>query len=83
MHCCYILYSAALRRYYVGSTSDMNGRLRRHLSNHKGFTGRNADWEIKWKQSFESKVEALEAEKLIKSWKSRVMIEKLILREKF
>ena len=77
---CYILYSAALGKYYIGSTSDLEGRLRRHLSNHKGFTGTKPDWQIKWVQSFETKKEALEVEKRIKAWKSRDMVEKLILK---
>ncbi len=66
MFTCYILYSYLLGKYYVGSTSDMEGRLRRHLSNHKGFTGSKADWEVKWMQTFETRQEALVMEKLVK-----------------
>ncbi|MCB9019399.1 MAG: GIY-YIG nuclease family protein [Chitinophagales bacterium] len=35
----YILYSKDLDRYYIGHTCDqIEERLRKHLSNHKGFT---------------------------------------------
>ena len=82
MFCCYILYSDTLGKYYIGSTSDLDGRLRRHLSNHKGYTGTKTDWQIKWAQIYETKKEALNVEKLIKAWKSRVKIEELIARGK-
>ena len=78
MFFCYILYSHKLDKYYIGSTSNLEGRLRRHLSNHNGFTGKETDWVVKWKQRFESKKEALVMERRIKSWKSRVLIGKLI-----
>nr|WP_305067255.1 GIY-YIG nuclease family protein [Mangrovivirga halotolerans] len=36
---CYILYSVKLDKYYVGHTGDeLVERLRRHNSNHKGYT---------------------------------------------
>ena len=82
MFCCYILYSDTLEKYYIGSTSDLKGRFRRHLSNHKGYTGTKTDWQIKWAQIYETKRETLNAGKLIKTWKSRVKIEELIARGK-
>ncbi|WP_317048481.1 GIY-YIG nuclease family protein [Flavobacterium flevense] len=37
----YILYSKSIANYYVGfSSMSLEERLRRHLSSHKGFTGR-------------------------------------------
>ncbi|MEO5642000.1 MAG: GIY-YIG nuclease family protein [Bacteroidia bacterium] len=75
----YILFSKKLNKYYVGYTSDdLEERLRKHNSNHSGFTGGFGDWEIKHFESFETKEEALIREKQIKGWKSRKLIEKLI-----
>ena len=75
----YILYSVYLDRYYVGSTSeDLDSRLRRHLSAHKGFTSHAKDWVLVYSEEFSTKKEALNRELEIKSWKSRIMIEKLI-----
>ena len=34
----YILYSKLLDKYYVGSTTNVMERLKKHLNNHKGFT---------------------------------------------
>ena len=74
----YILYSANLDSYYVGATADVAERLKRHLSNHHGYTAKAKDWEIVYTETFESKIEALAREKMIKSWKSKILIEKLI-----
>ena len=78
MYYVYILYSAYLDKYYVGYTSDISGRLRRHLSNHKGFTGSAPDWKVVYTESYPSKEAAYLRERQIKKWKSRKMIEKII-----
>ncbi|MCB0436988.1 MAG: GIY-YIG nuclease family protein [Saprospiraceae bacterium] len=45
MYTVYILYSNNIHSYYVGYTSmPMDERLKRHLTNHKGFTGKANDW---------------------------------------
>ena len=76
---CYILYSKLLHRYYIGHTcEDLKERIRKHNSNHKGFTGKADDWQIVYKQTFTSKEDAYRREREIKCWKSRKMIEKLI-----
>ena len=75
----YILFSVRLNRYYVGSTGDnIEERVRKHNSNHKGFTGGIGDWKCKHVESFVEKKQALIREKQIKSWKSRILIEKLV-----
>ena len=76
---CYIIYSIKLDRYYVGSTcDDLNERLRRHNSNHKGFTGKANDWNFVYIEEFESTTTARKRERQIKTWKSRKMILELI-----
>jgi len=74
----YILYSTSLDRYYVGMTSNIDERLRRHLSIHTGFTGKAKDWKVVFHETFNSKEAAMKREKQIKSWKSRKLIEDLI-----
>jgi putative endonuclease len=47
MYYVYILYWEIRDRYYVGFTGDsLAERLRKHNSNHKGFTGSSPDWRI-------------------------------------
>jgi putative endonuclease len=75
----YILFSISKNKYYVGSTGDtLEERIRKHNSNHKGFTGGIGDWELKYSEKYSSKTEALKRENEIKKWKSRKLIEKLI-----
>jgi putative endonuclease len=63
----------------VGSTSlELNQRLRRHLSDHKGFTAKAKDWVIVYSEAFEDVSEARKRELQIKKWKSRTLIERLI-----
>ena len=75
----YILYSKTLHKYYVGFTGDeIVERLRKHNSNHKGFTGNVADWVKVFSEHYSEKQSAMKREKEIKSWKSRIRIEQLI-----
>mgnify|MGYP001113365913 CR=1 FL=1 len=74
----YILYSKSLDKYYIGHTSNMEERLKKHNNRHKGFTGRNDDWKVVYTDHYGSKSEAMKREREIKSWKSRVKIKKLI-----
>ncbi len=75
----YILYSETKNKYYVGYTHDtITERIRKHNSNHKGFTGGIGDWEMKYSEIFETNKEAINREKQIKGWKSKKLIEKLI-----
>ena len=74
----YILHSENLNSFYVGVSSNVEERLSRHLSNHKGYTSKTKDWIIVYTESFETKKEALKREKIIKNWKSKLMIQKLI-----
>jgi putative endonuclease len=68
----YILYSISLDRYYIGYTADdISERIRKHNSNHKGFTGKVNDWQLKYTEQFEGKELAMKREKEIKSKKSR------------
>ena len=79
MHYTYILFSQSANKYYIGATSDgLQERLRKHLSHHKGFTGKYSDWTMVYHETFESFCEALAREKEIKKWKSRKKIELLI-----
>jgi putative endonuclease len=75
----YILYSSTADQYYVGHTTDiLLERLRKHKSNHKGYTGRFHDWEIVYSEQFETKKLAYAREREVKSWKSKKRIVSLI-----
>jgi len=76
----YILFSEIADKFYVGSTSlEVEDRLKKHLTNHAGFTGKFKDWKIVWKKHSNTIQEAKKLESNIKSWKSKTRIQKLIL----
>jgi putative endonuclease len=52
--------------------------MRKHNSNHKGFTGNANDWLLVHHECFESKGQAYAREREIKAWKSRKKIIELI-----
>jgi len=74
----YILYSKIVDRYYIGYTSNIAERLKKHRSKNKGFTSIAIDWTIVYTETYFTKQEAMSRERKIKSWKSKVMIQQLI-----
>ena len=74
----YILFSDKLNRFYIGSCQDIEIRLKEHLWKHTGFTAKAKDWKLVYSEQQPSKSLALQREKKIKNWKSRIMIMKLI-----
>jgi putative endonuclease len=75
----YILFSSTLNKYYIGHTGDdLQERLRKHNTNHAGFTGGYGDWLVVYAEQFETKALAYAREREIKNWKSRKRIERLI-----
>ncbi len=71
----YIIYSETLDKYYVGQTEDIDKRLFTHI------TRKNigaSDWELKYKEQFETRSQAVKREVEIKRQKRRTYIEWLI-----
>jgi len=74
----YILKSLVVYKYYTGISKNPQRRLSYHNTVEKGFTSRYRPWELVFTKKFNNKAEAIVAEKKVKGWKSKVMIEKLI-----
>ena len=75
---CYILYSAKLDKYYVGSTTDIERRLAEHNRGKEKFTSTGLPWVLVYKESFEELQQARQREYYIKKMKSRKYIDTLI-----
>ncbi|MBL7738146.1 MAG: GIY-YIG nuclease family protein [Chitinophagaceae bacterium] len=75
----YILYAASLDSYYIGSSQNPEERLRKHLSNHNGYTAKAKDWIIVYTELFDLKSLALIREKQLKGWKNKNRIRELIV----
>jgi putative endonuclease len=77
----YILYSREIDKYYAGSTDmEMADRLKKHLSNHDGFTGTAKDWVVVYHNQHPSTSAARQEEMKIKRAKSRKVIEQIVSR---
>ena len=78
----YIIYSSQANKYYYGHSANIEDRLKKHNTYHKGFTGKWNDWVIVYYEVFETKNKAYQREREIKSWKSRKKVEELIKHKK-
>lgn len=77
----YMLFSTSKNRYYIGYTSNLEERIIRRNQKSKGFTGNVNDWKVVYTERHTTKEEAYKRELQIKSWKSRIKIEELILKK--
>ena len=82
MYYTYILKSGTTGRFYIGSTENLEKRIKQHndpnyigTKTTKNFPG---PWELIYHEIFESRSEAMKREKEIKSWKDRRAILRLI-----
>ncbi|MEI8110876.1 MAG: GIY-YIG nuclease family protein [Chitinophagia bacterium] len=74
----YIIYSASLDTYYIGSCKDFNIRLTQHNSGRNKSTKGGKPWELKYEEKFGTNQEARKREAAIKKMKSRKYIKQLI-----
>ncbi len=74
----YILFSKTRDKYYIGSSQNIEQRVKKHNEKHKGFTGHTKDWVLVYSEEFQTLSEARNRELQIKRKKSRKYIEWLI-----
>ena len=78
MYFTYILYSAKLDKYYIGSTDNLERRLKEHNRGKSNFTRTGIPWSLVYSETYETRQEAYHCEMKIKNRKSKEYIEKLI-----
>ena len=74
----YILHSLTKDKFYIGYTANLTERIVRHNQKSKGFTGATNDWVLVYHEDFISQSEAIQRERQIKNWKSKIKIKELI-----
>ena len=79
MYYVYILKSEKDLSYYIGQTKDLKDRIERHNSGRSKSTKFRIPWKLVYKESFNTRSEAVKREIEIKDRKSRKYIEKLIM----
>ena len=80
MYYFYIIYSSDLDKYYTGFSSNPEERIRKHNTDHRGYTGKTNDWKLVYKEQYSSKKDAVKRERQVKKWKSRSRIETIVLK---
>jgi putative endonuclease len=65
-------------KFYVGSTNDLGRRLKEHNFGNNKSTKFGIPWKIVFSQEYDSIDTAREAENRIKSFKSKVILKKII-----
>ena len=73
----YILHSSKLDRYYVGYTNDINRRISEHNRTKGKYTDAGIPWSLVYSEEYETKKDAMNREKYIKSQKSKEYIKNL------
>ena len=71
----YVLFSATHKKIYIGFTSNLEQRILSHNElGKKGYTLKYRPWEVIHTESFETKIEAMQREKSLKSAAGRRFI---------
>lgn len=81
MHYSYIIHSSKLHRFYVGSTQDINKRLKQHNSSIVFATKSGVPWKIVWLGTFVSTKEANNFEQYLKTDSGRAFMYKRLVPE--
>lgn len=78
MYFIYILKSKIANKYYIGSTNNIQDRLKRHNTGQGIFSKRYSPWTIVHIEKFLTRKEAYNRELKIKSYKSGEAFKKLL-----
>jgi putative endonuclease len=74
----YIIQSEPTGRYYIGSTQDIEERLKRHNEGRGKYTKNKGPWKLRYTEKFADLSSARKRENFIKRQKSKKYIETLI-----
>ena len=77
----YILYSDSRTKYYIGSTANVERRIKQHNTSPAGFTKAGRPWTLAYCEDFEHKSDALKRERYLKRMKSARFLQDLISRK--
>ncbi len=79
MHTTYILQNDTTKKHYIGSTDDLIRRLDEHNRGQTKSTRQKGEWKLIYKEEYNSKIEAINREKQIKSYKGGNAFKRLVL----
>jgi putative endonuclease len=73
-----VLQSQSTKKFYIGCTAQMSGRLAEHQRGQTASTRGRGPWELAHKEEFGTLSEARCRERQLKAWKSHRSIQELI-----
>ncbi|MDO9511257.1 MAG: GIY-YIG nuclease family protein [Bacteroidales bacterium] len=81
--CVYILYSEQYDKIFIGYSSSLQQRLLSHnMLSKKGWTIKFRPWELVHTEYFEIKMEAMQREKELKTYRGREYIRKTLIKNR-
>lgn len=78
MYYAYILFSNKLKKHYIGSTENLEKRIKRHNSGQVSFTRNGKPWQLIYTETLTNRSDAYKREREIKSYKGGIQFKKLI-----
>jgi len=78
MHYVYVIQAGTNGSYYVGSTRDVNERLKKHNEGRSPYTKSKGNWKLVYVEKYKTSGEAMAREKEIKGKKSRKYLVHLV-----
>jgi len=79
MFATYILQSVKDNSYYIGSTENLVARIIKHNKGYSRYAKTKIPWKLVYKEEYNTLSEARKREYYLKSLKSKIAIEKLIV----
>ena len=74
----YVLQSEKNKTRYIGNTENLEVRLKEHNHGRSRYTSAHSPWKIIYKESVESRAQAIPREKFLKSGTGRKILDTLI-----
>ncbi len=78
MYYVYVLWSAKIKKRYVGSTEDVENRLKEHNRGSNKFTKGGIPWIKLYQEEYPTKTEAIKREKFLKSGVGRSWLDNML-----
>ena len=74
----YVLWSEELRKRYIGSTENLQKRIKEHNAGKSKFTKSGIPWNLIYYETFEEKKDALQREMFLKSGQGRKILDSIL-----
>ncbi|MCK4406501.1 MAG: GIY-YIG nuclease family protein [Bacteroidales bacterium] len=74
----YIIQSLVDDSFYIGYTSNIELRLKKHNNGHSRYTSKKLPWKLVYTESFDNKSDAIKRERFLKKQKNTEFYNRLI-----